>query len=140
MVSKNKIIVSSVNCRGLSINHHSKLNAFDYIKSTKSNIICLQETHWTKSNMRELKKYTDNDIIINCEFTNKSKYKLLNTISAEDSKALTVDLLIDSDFSIRLINIYAPNYDTPNFIIMYKNSMIPVIVLTPLSPAILTWF
>ena len=126
METKNKIIVSSVNCRGLSINQHPKLiNAFDYIKATNSNIICLQETHWTNSNIRELKKYTNNEIIINGEFTNKRgvaillsnnfEYKILNKICDEESRVLTLDLLIENDFSIRLINIYAPNKDTPTF-------------------------
>ena len=126
METKNKIIVSSVNCRGLSINHHSKLmNAFDYLKSTNSNIICLQETHWINSDIRQLKKYTNYDILINGEFTNKRdvatliaknfEYKILNTICDEESRVLTLDLLIENDFSIRLINIYAPNNDTPAF-------------------------
>ena len=126
METNNKIIVSSVNCRGLSINQPSKLtNAFDYILSTNSNIICLQETHWTNSNIRELKKYTNNDIIINGEFTNKRgvaillaknfEYKILNIINDEESRVITLDLLIVNDFSIRLINIYAPNKDTPTF-------------------------
>ena len=64
--NKNTIIVSSVNCRGLLINHSTKLlNAFDYIKNTKSNITCLQETHWTNSDIRQLKQYTNSEIIIN---------------------------------------------------------------------------
>ena len=123
---KNIMIVSSVNCRGLSIKNPKKLiNAIDYIKNTNSHIICLQETHWTNSDIRELKKYTNKDIIINGEYTNKRgvailitknfEYKILNTIRDQESRALTIDILIENDFSIRLINIYAPNNDDPDF-------------------------
>ena len=140
METKNKIIVSSVNCRGLSINQLPKLiNAFDYIKSTNSNIICLQETHRTYSNIRELKKYTNNEIIINGEVTNKRgvaillsnnfQYKILNQISDEESRVLTLDLLIENDFSIRLINIY-PLIKIPlPSITMYSSFMTLAIVL-----------
>ena len=126
MAVNNQIIVSSVNCRGLSIKKQSKLlNALDYIKNTNANIVCLQETHWIDSNIRDLKKYINYDIYINGQFTNKRgvaimiapnfEYKVLDIIKDVESRVLVLDLLIENDFSIRLINIYAPNQDKPEF-------------------------
>ena len=78
--NKNIMVVSSVNCRGLSIKHPKKLtNALEYINNTKSHITCLQETHWTNSDIRELKKFTNNDIIINGEYTNKRGVAIILT-------------------------------------------------------------
>ena len=136
---KNIMIVSSVNCRGLSIkNKKNLLNAIDYIKNTNSYIICLQQTQWTNSDIRELKKYTNKDIIINGEYTNKRgvailltknfEYKTLNTIRDEESRALTIDILIENNFSIRLINIYALNNDNPDSFLTSNNYKNPVIV------------
>ena len=100
--NKNIVVVSSVNCRGLSIKHPKTLiNALDYIKNTNSHITCLQETHWTNSDIRI---FTNNDIIINGEHTNKRgvaiiltkifEYKILNTLRDKESRALTIDILI----------------------------------------------
>ena len=74
---------------------------------------------------KRTKKIHNNDIIINGEYTNKRgvaivltkkfEYKILNTLRYHESRALTIDILIENDFSIRLINIYAPNHDNPDF-------------------------
>ena len=120
------MVVSSVNCRGLSIKHPQKLtNAHDYINNTNSHITCLQETHWTNSDIRELIFFTNNDIIINGEYTNKRgvaillknkfQYKIFKTLRDHESRALTIEILIENYFSFRLINIYKPNHDNPDF-------------------------
>ena len=44
-IPSNNICVLSANCRGLQ-NRKKRLEVLTYLKATKANIVCLQDTHW----------------------------------------------------------------------------------------------
>ena len=116
--------VFSVNCRGLQ----DKLKCQDvinYLNSKKPNIICLQDTHLTEDSNKFIKSIWNDDLYINGNRTNARgvctlikktfEYEVLNIIKDINANLLVTDLKISNDFTLRLINIYAPNRDEPDF-------------------------
>ena len=118
------IVVSSLNCRGLQ-DKKKKVDVLDFLKTTNSNIICLQDTHWTKSDERNIKTIWNHCCIIHglksnargvaILINNKIEYELKDIYKDTSGNLLSVDLLISGTLTIRLINIYGPNLDTPDF-------------------------
>ena len=119
-----QIIVSSVNCQGLQT-MKKRIDVLDYLKKTKSHIICLQDTHLTKKDLRSVHTLWNNECYLHgiktdsrgvaILFNKNFEYRVLNTIEDEIGNMITLDLKISNDFTIRIINIYAPNTDSPEF-------------------------
>ena len=117
-----QLVVSSVNCRGLQ-ELTKRIDVLDYLNRLQSNIICLQDTHWTDKDMRHIKSVWNNEIIIHGIRTNARgvaillknnfEFEILSQSSDEEGNLLVLDLKIANDFTIRIINLYAPNSDSP---------------------------
>ena len=113
-----------MNCRGLK-NEQKKNDVLDYLKNTDSNIICLQDTHWVSEDSRNIRSIWNNPCYIHGSKTNARgvailinknfEHKVLNMINDEVGNFLLLDIKINNDVTVRLINIYAPNKDTPAF-------------------------
>ena len=118
------MVVSSCNCRGIQ-NTSKCRDVLDYLQSTDSNIICLQDTHLIPEQERAIKSFWENEFILHGTKTNARgvaiffnrhfEYKILNAHKDNIGNMLTLDLLIHNEFTIRLINTYAPNQDQPDF-------------------------
>ena len=115
--------ILSANCQGLR-DKKKRLDVINYLSETKPGIICLQDTHLIDSDEANLKKLSNCHCIINGTQTNSRGVAVLLRNNFEDeiigSKSdsegnyLCVDLKLTS-FSIRFINIDAPNQDKPQF-------------------------
>ena len=62
MIEGEKIVLSSVNCRGLQ-DLKKRRDVLDYLKNLNSNITCLQDTHLTLKNEREIKEIWNNPFL-----------------------------------------------------------------------------
>ena len=91
------------------------------------NILCLQETHWLESDIGSLKNIWKGDCFINGSKTNSRgvaipisptfEYTVSNILANNEGNLLSIDLKLN-DTSIRIINAYAPNIDSPQY---FKN-------------------
>ena len=118
------ITVLSANVRGLRDKNKCK-DVLDYLNSLNSNIICLQDTHWVESDLRNLKKFWSHECIINGKHTNSRgvaillnnnfEYKILDTFKDEIGNVLAINMNISNNFSVLIINTYGPNKDNPEF-------------------------
>ena len=123
MSCSNDIVVSSVNTRGLR-NRDKMKDVLNYLYNSEGNIYCLQDTHWL-SQENNISQFWDGEFIINGNKTNARgvafllkknfEYKIINTLADQEGNTLTVDLILQQDFSIRIINLYAPNTDSPKY-------------------------
>ena len=125
MILGEEIVVSSVNCRGLQ-DIKKRTDVLDFLKNNiHSNIFCLQDTHWTDKDEKQIRNIWNNPLIIHGLRTNARgvsillknnfEFKIINSFKDTTGNLILIDLLIGNEFSIRLINIYAPNIDTPQF-------------------------
>ena len=96
----------------------------NYLKKKRANIICLQDTHLTKQDQKLIRYEWDNECVLHGVKTNERaililfdsqfEYKI-NSIKGDDQgNLLNIDMQI-SDMRVKLINLYAPNQDTPCF-------------------------
>ena len=116
--------VSSVNCRGLQ-DKIKRTDVLTYIKNLETNIVCLQDTHWVDKDERNIRAIWNNDCFIHGTRTNSRgvaillannfEYKINDNFKDTTGNVLVLDLTIAQDFTLRLINIYAPNDDNPSF-------------------------
>ena len=117
-----QIRILSANCQGL----RDKLKRKDVINylQPRANIICLQDTHLTKIEENELRRSSKCECLISGAKTNARgvailinnnfEYKVINVKTDDHGNLICVDLSLGS-ISMRLINIYAPNTDSPEF-------------------------
>ena len=99
-------------------------DVFDYLKSKKCNIYCLQDTHFTENDERNIRNLWGGDCIFNSYssnqrgvailFNNNFEYKILKTKKDDCGNLLGIDIEIEGT-KITIINIYGPNNDTPSF-------------------------
>ena len=125
-----KIRVLSVNVRGLS-DTKKCFDVIDYLKQLKPHIVCLQDTHWLDINYHELRKQWLGEIIIHGHKSNSCGTAILfNTnfeysidlVNKETENLLSIDITI-MNVSLKIINIYAPNKDEPNFFELVKKEI-----------------
>ena len=119
----NQLRVLSANCQGLR-DKTKQADVLDYFDHFKANIICLQDTHLTPSDENHLRSIFDCECYLNGYKTNSRgvaillknnfEHKVVHTDFDNDGNLITIDLNLEN-ISIRLINIYAPNVDSPSF-------------------------
>ena len=119
----NVIKVSSANCQGLR-DLTKRTDVLNYLESSGSNIICLQETHWVDKDIKCIKNIWRGDCFINGANTNSRgvailikpnfEYKIAKVASNKEGNLIILDMIL-SDISFRLINAYAPNVDSPKY-------------------------
>ena len=120
----NTITVLSANCRGLADLHKCR-DVLNYLQSLKADILCLQDTHWTKSELRKIKSIWNHECLINglhtnsrnvtILFSNKFEYNIENIIEDINGNLIAVNMTISNDLKLLLVNIYGPNKDSPEF-------------------------
>ena len=126
MTSGEQLVVLSANCQGLQ-NKNKRLDVLDYFSKRKPSIVCLQDTHWTQNDESIVRSMWKGDCITNGRSSNSRgvaillcksfEYNITSTFKDNDGNLISLDLTI-GDMSIKLINIYAPNKDSPEF---FKN-------------------
>ena len=109
-----------------------RCDVINYLKNTKADIICLQDTHLTESDTAEVKDIWDGEFILHGRRHNargvaiflgkRFEYKIIHTDMDNDGNLLLVDMQI-SEISIRLINIYGPNIDDVSFYTSVANKI-----------------
>ena len=122
MIGEN-VKVLSVNCQGLQ-DLKKRFDVLNYLSTMDANIICLQDTHWTANDEKILKQMWKGNAILNGFSTNSRgvaillntnfEYKIISEYKDEDGRLIALDINL-TEFSIRLITVYSPNKDTPNF-------------------------
>ena len=90
----------------------------------KAGVICLQDTHLTVNDAKDLRQLCNCECILSGSSTNSRgvaiilknnfEYEITQTEIDPEGNYICLDLNIPS-FSIRLISIYAPNVDKPLF-------------------------
>ena len=125
------IEVSSANVRGLKDPNKCRDVLQYYKENCKSNIICLQDTHWTNDDFRKINAIWNNPIYINGQksnargvailFKSNFEFKILETNIDSLGNLIQLDILIENEVTLRLINIYAPNNDDPIFFMNLEN-------------------
>ncbi len=117
------IRVLSVNTQGLQ-DFRKRQDVLNYSKSLKPNILCLQDTHWVDKDIATVHRLWDGEIILNGKKTNSRgvsvllennfQYKIENIFKDEDGNLLIIDLKVH-DINLKLIILYGPNNDSPEF-------------------------
>ena len=123
MANLNSIKIVSANCQGLR-DKKKRLDVLNYLKQDSPNIICLQDTHLLeieseliKINLKcecYLSGFRTNSRGVAIILCDNFEYKTIKVKNDKTGNLVYLDLELQS-FSFRLINIYAPNSDTPSF-------------------------
>ena len=119
MASDNLCILSA-NVRGLR-QVLKRTDLFDYFKSKKADILCLQETHLVTEDINTLIKDWNITYYLSGNSTNSRgvailinntfEHSIKNVIKDQEGRYLLIDIDIVNLFTITLVNIYAPNHD-----------------------------
>ena len=121
-----KLKIVSLNTRGIK-NKLKRISLFTFLKNKKYDIICLQETHVTSSDVDMWKKQWGGEIFYH-QGTNHSKGEMILVAKHCDAKVLLEKscermLLVSvtqENFSFSLLNIYAPNQHNEKIIFLQK--------------------
>ena len=123
------ISIISFNCQGIR-NKGKRYNVINYLKNTGAKIICLQDTHLIQTDMAKLKNDWNGNIYLNGSKTNARgvailisnslEYKVTHTEMDAVGNMLLLDITV-CNIKIRLLNIYGPNTDDPNFFVEMEN-------------------
>ena len=129
------IVVLSANLRGLQ-DARKREDVLNYYKELDPNILCLQDTHWTNKNIPDIKRIWNGEIVINGSSTNSRgvailfsknfEYEITNINKDTNGNLLDINITTN-DLNVKIINIYAPNTDSPEFFseidnILYENN------------------
>ena len=100
----------------------------NYLDSLGGNILCLQETHWTKNDLSTIKNLWKGVCFLGGTKTNSNgvailiqsnfEYEVVEHFIDNEEKIIWLNILINKKLKVKLINIYAPSKDTPDF---FKN-------------------
>ena len=112
-----------MNCQGLRT-PSKRRDVIDYLSHLGANIICLQDTHWLDDDIPLIKQIWNGHCIL-CGnkrnsrgvailFKKNFEYKVENVMKDENGNLMCMDISL-SNISLRLVNIYAPNTDSPEF-------------------------
>ena len=119
-----KLKILSVNCRGLA-DRDKRKDVFHFLRDKKCSIYCLQDTHFTVSDLNYIRSQWGYNIYLSpgsreprgvtVLFNNNFEYRLINEKSDTAGNLILLELEIEKRFTINLINIYGPNQDSPKF-------------------------
>ena len=118
-----ELLVLSANCQGLQ-NKLKRTDVIDYLGKTNVSIICLQDTHWTSKDEPIVRSMWNGDVILNGESSNSRgvaillnknfEYSITSVYKDREGNMISLDLNF-IDTSMKLLNLYAPNKDSPDF-------------------------
>ena len=116
-------MIISANCQGLR-DKSKRADVVSYLQALRPNIICLQDTHLTKNEENEIRSLSNCECLISGVKTNSRgvailimnnfECKITCSTADENGNMICADLNMGS-LSVRLVNIYAPNTDSPQF-------------------------
>ena len=122
MIGSN-IKLTSMNCQGLR-DRKKCTDVLKYLKDLDSEIYCLQDTHWLTEDKRFVKTIWEGECFLNGQKSNSRgvailfkknfEYKVTSLKVDNNGNFITV-LVTINELTFRLINIYAPNSDSPDF-------------------------
>lgn len=129
--NQNSIRVLSANVRGLG-QFQKRTDVFEYLKSKKCHIYCLQDVHFTREKENNIKLQWDGQVVFN-SYTNNSRgvcilfdnnfeYILHKEKKDNDGNFLALDITIENK-KVTLITIYGPNSDKPKFFEQLENTI-----------------
>ena len=75
-MSGNKVKVLSANCQGLQ-NKQKRTDVLGYFTQKDANILCLQDTHWTEKDLKDIKNIWSADCYIHGSKTNATGVAIL---------------------------------------------------------------
>ena len=117
--------VSSANCQGLQ-SKEKRRDVILYLKSKNYNIVCLQDTHWTKKDKESVKDIWGGECFLHGMKSNSRgiaillgtnfEYKVINHTEDREGNYLQILLQLQT-FTLNLITLYGPNKDNPNFFV-----------------------
>ena len=118
-----KISICSVNCQGLG-NPSKRRDIFNYLRNKKHSVICLQDTHFTKSTENIIKaewgfkavfsSFSSQSRGVAILFNNNFEFNIVNSYTDARGNIIVLDIEVDKH-RITLVNLYGPNSDDPNF-------------------------
>ena len=104
---------------------YKRLDIFEKSQKKGINILCLQETHTVTGDQKLLKTEWNATHIISGTETNSGgtliiiennfEFKLHSQYKSEDGRYIIIDIEIPEVARFILVNLYAPNKDSPNF-------------------------
>ena len=108
MVEGIEVKVLSANCQGLQ-DSKKCFDGLNYFKESNAGIICLQDTHWKKSDESKIRQIWNGDCVLssyasNSRGVNNFEYQIVSEFKDTNGRIAFVDLKI-SNFSMRLISI-----------------------------------
>ena len=117
------VLVLSANCQGLN-DRKKRLDVLNYITDMQPNIVCLQDTHWTTSDEKSIRNIWKGECILNGTrsnargvailLSNNFEYHIDNILKDPLGNQIILDITI-CNIKLKIINLYAPNIDTPEF-------------------------
>ena len=123
MIVSEQLKILSANCQGLR-DSTKRLDVLNYFLQLNLSIICLQDTHLTADDENLLKLTSNCNCFISGSRTNARgvaillkenfAYKVIKFGPDKDGNYIYVDMELEN-ISLKIINIYAPNTDTPSF-------------------------
>ena len=125
MSNDNNISFISMNCQGLSTRDGNKRrDVLNYLRSQKSSITFLQDTHLTKEIENTVRSewgyeclfssFTSQSRGVAILFRNNFEFRIDDVIADPGGNFLIANMHTN-DVEITLVNIYAPNNDNPDF-------------------------
>ena len=112
----------SANCQGLR-NTEKRNDVLNFLKGTNASIVCLQDTHLTENDLNLVKTHWHECYLHGIRTNSRGVAILINnnfeyTVDGihKDTEGNYLQLLLTcGSIKINLINLYAPNTDSPNF-------------------------
>ena len=118
------VIIETRNCRGLA-DRDKRVDILNKIRDEKISIACLQDVHlesWQKSTLRkewnghvELSAKTSASRGVAVLFSKNLEYSINKVEADSNGSFLIIDVSIIGLPRLTLVNIYAPNKDSPQF-------------------------
>ena len=106
---------------------NKRTDVLNYLEGLGGNILCLQETHWVERDLCSIKNLWKGDCFINGSKSNSRgvaillkpnfEYSVSNVSANDEGNLLSIDITLN-DTSLKIINAYAPNTDSPQY---FKN-------------------
>ena len=141
-MTDNGIKLCSLNCQGLG-DENKRRDVFNFLRNHGYSIICLQDTHFSKSRERIIESEWGYKAVFNSFdsrsrgvailFKNNFEFKIHHTCKDDSGNFLLVELEINEKRFL-IINIYGPNKDDPAFyeyvmskVLLFSNTNIIIV-------------
>ena len=125
------IRITSMNCQGLR-DLKKRADVLKYLEDLDSEIYCLQDTHWLTEDKKFIKNLWQGECFLNGKKSNSRGVAIMlkrnfeykaNSMKVDNNGNFISVLLTINDLRFRLINIYAPNSDSPDFFEFVKQQI-----------------